>query len=496
MTFLTACRYTVLNLLNRCFNYRAAHIAQTTWLWALVWALIAVSPVAAEVKLPSVFADHMVLQRDQDVPLWGWAEANEKVTVSINGKSAETVAGADGRWRVKLPSMHAGGPYEMSVRGKNELTIKDVYVGEVWVCSGQSNMAFRVSQVNHAKEEIAAANYPKLRMFTVKRTTAAEPQDDCPGTWAICSPESVAGFSAVGYFFGRELVKELNVPIGMLHTSWGGTRCEAWTRREALEGDADFQPILDRVDKEKGVQHRAAHLYNAMIHPLIPYGIRGAIWYQGESNLARAVQYRKLFPNMISDWRTQWGHGDFPFYFVQLAPFRYNRNDPRFCAELWEAQFNTLSLPHTGMAVINDIGNLKDIHPKNKQDVGRRLALWALAKDYGKTDLVYSGPLYRSSRIEGDKVIITFDHVGGGLVSRDGQPLDEFTIAGADQKFVPATATVQGDQVVVHSDDVAKPAAVRFAWHDSAQPNLVNKEGLPASSFRTDDWPLLTAGQN
>jgi sialate O-acetylesterase len=297
----------------------------------------------------------------------------------------------------------------------------------------------------------------------------------------------------VGYYFARHLQGELKVPIGMINTSWGGTICEAWTSREALAADPDFKPILDRAAPFKpGNPNQAAALFNGMLNPIVPFGIKGAIWYQGESNVSRAVQYRKLFPTMITDWRTRFGQGDFPFLFVQLAPFRYGGN-PTLLAELWEAQLKTLALPNTGMSGTTDIGNINDIHPKNKQDVGKRLALWALAKTYGKADLVYSGPLYDSMSVDGNKVKIKFQHVGGGLVARDGKPLTHFTVAGEDQQFVDATATIEGDTVVVTSDKVAKPVAVRFGWNQLAEPNLANKEGLPASPFRTDDFKLVSA---
>jgi sialate O-acetylesterase len=297
----------------------------------------------------------------------------------------------------------------------------------------------------------------------------------------------------VGYFFARKLHEDLNVPVGIINTSWGGTICEAWTSREALQTDADFKPILDRSAQFKaGNPNQAAVLYNGMVAPIIPYGIRGAIWYQGESNHGRAAQYAKLFPAMIEDWRERFGQGDFPFLFVQLAPFQYGNEDPRILPELWEAQTKTLSLKNTGMAVTTDIATLNDIHPKNKQDVGKRLALWALANTYGKKDVVYSGPLYDSFDVEGSKVRLKFKHVDGGLVAKDDKPLSHFEIAGEDQKFVPAEAKIDGDSIVVSSDQVAKPVAVRFAWSKTAEPNLFNKAGLPASPFRTDDWPMLT----
>jgi len=315
-----------------------------------------------------------------------------------------------------------------------------------------------------------------------------------PGDWAVCSPDTVLNFSAVGYFFGRELHNELNVPIGLINTSWGGTVCEAWTSEEALK-EGGFDTILKRSKGAKQGPNNASVLYNAMLAPLIPYGIRGAIWYQGESNRGRAYQYRELFPTMIRDWRERWGSGNFPFLFVQLAPFNYGNPDDPACAELREAQTMTLSLPNTGMAVTTDIGNVKDIHPKNKQEVGRRLALWALANSYDK-DLVYSGPLYKSMKVEGGKARITFDHTGGGLKSLDGKPLTEFAIAGEDKQFVPAQAKIEGDSVVVFSDEVDKPVAVRFGWRNAAEPNLANEEGLPASPFRTDDFKGVTAGNS
>jgi sialate O-acetylesterase len=382
----------------------------------------------------------------------------------------------------------------MTVQGANKIVLDDVLVGEVWICSGQSNMQWSVNRAANAEEEVAAANYPKIRLFTVTRKVAEEPAEDCEGSWAACSPESVPGFSAVAYFFGRTLFRKLNVPVGLVNTSWGGTIAEAWTSDEGLRGEPDFEPILERAAEFKPkVPNQASVLFNAMIQPLVPLGIRGAIWYQGESNVTRAEQYQKLFPAMIRDWRKQWGQGDFPFLFVQLAPFRYKRNDPAACAELREAQRLALSLASTGMAVTTDIGNTTNIHPTNKQEVGRRLALWALAKTYGKA-CCYSGPLYKSMAVEGGKVRVSFEHACGGLVAKGGA-LTDFTIAGADGRFVSAVATIDGETVVVHSDELAKPVAVRFGWRDDAEPNLFNGEGLPASPFRTDDFELVTAGQ-
>jgi sialate O-acetylesterase len=508
---------------------------------AAVWAVLAVmaTAVMADVKLPAVIGDHMVLQHGMKDAIWGWADPGEKVTVKLGDQSAEATADAGGRWRVNVEPPKAGGPVKMTVAGKNTLTVDDILVGEVWVCSGQSNMEMSVRGVTNAQQEIAEAKFPKIRLFTVAKATTDEPQTDCKGQWAECAPETVPGFSAVGYFFGRDLLKDLNVPIGLIHTSWGGTYAEAWTSGPTLKADPVLKAACDRQDqamqgyakqkedweknreplmarwkeaadkaKADGKQaprqpqaprdpntgpNRPAVLYNAMIAPIIPYGIAGAIWYQGESNAGRAYEYRNLFPTMIADWRKNWGQGDFPFLFVQLANFMARKPDPgdSSWAELREAQSMTLKLPKAGQAVIIDIGEANDIHPKNKQDVGHRLALAAEAIAYGKK-IEYSGPMYESKTIDGNKVRLKLTHVGGGLVAK-GDKLTGFSIAGEDKKFVWADARIDGDAVVVSSDKVAAPAAVRYAWADNPECNLYNKEGLPASPFRTDDWPGITA---
>lgn len=455
-----------------------------------------VTPAAADVRLPKIFGDRMVFQQGQKANLWGWAEKGEKVTVTFGSATGETTADDNGKWSLQVDPPAAGGPYELTVAGKNNVKLTDVLVGEVWVASGQSNMEWSVRQSANPQEEATNANFPLIRMIKVPRNPAKDPQDDINSSdWKTCSPETVSEFSAVGYFFARKLHQDLNVPVGIINTSWGGTICEAWTSRPALEADPDYQEILNRAKEFRpNNPNQASVLYNGMIKPLIPFRIQGAIWYQGESNVSRAEQYAKLFPAMIADWRKNWNQGDFPFLYVQLAPFRYNGQDPRFCAELWEAQLKTLSVPNTGMAVTTDIGDIKDIHPKNKQEVGRRLALWALAKTYGK-EQVYSGPLYDTAAVEGDKIRVKFKSIGGGLVAKEGQPLTHFEIAADDQKFVAAKATIDGDSVIVSSDAVPKPVAVRFAWTDTATPNLFNQEGLPASPFRTDSFPLGTAGR-
>ncbi len=456
----------------------------------------------AEVKPHQLFCDNMVIQQGIPVPVWGTAEPGEDVAVSIAGQRKTAKAGSDGRWMVRLDPLKAGGPHEMTV---GPVTIRNVLVGEVWICSGQSNMEMSVRSSANAQAEIAAADYPKIRLFTVPRRPADSPQKEVAGSWKECGPETVPGFSAVAYFFGRELHKALNAPVGLIHTSWGGTAAELWTSRRVLEADGGLKSLFEahqrRLKNYEEAARKAqaegkqaprkpgpgpAQLYNGMIAPLIPYAIAGAIWYQGESNAGRAAQYRKLFPAMIRNWREDWGQGDFPFLFVQLANYMARKQEPSESrwAELREAQLDTLSVPKTGMAVIIDVGDAKDIHPKNKQDVGRRLALAARRVAYGE-DIVYSGPLYDSMKVEGSKARISFKHVGGGLVAR-GEKLVGFSIAGGDKAFVWAEARIEGDTVVVWSDRVEKPAAVRYAWADNPECNLYNKEGLPASPFRTD----------
>lgn len=508
--------------------------------FALAALLLSSRPLVADVRLPALFTDNAVLQRDMPLPVWGWADPGEQVTVRIGDQTKTATPDAKtGKWTVKLDPLPVGGPLTLTISGKSKVTLKNVLVGEVWICSGQSNMQMSVGRVRGAKQEIAAANYPKIRLISVPLRGTAEPQDDFNGRWVECSPQTVGDFSAAAYFFGRELFKNLDVPIGLIHSSFGGSSCETWVNRSALEAEPSFKPMLDRYDRELASYSEAAakanygkqiadwtkaaalakavgkkapnppgrpvpprtnqffpsNLYNAMLHPLLPYGIRGAIWYQGETNAGRAYQYRTLFPTLIKSWRAEWQEGEFPFYFVQLANFMATKPEPSDSAwaELREAQSLTLKVPATGQAVIIDIGDARDIHPKNKQDVGKRLALWALAKTYGK-DVVYSGPTYKSQEIQGDKVELSFDSIGGGLVAKGGDKLKGFAIAGSDKKFVWADARIEGDKVIVSSPKINSPAAVRYAWADNPECNLYNKADLPASPFRTDDWPGVTVG--
>jgi sialate O-acetylesterase len=647
----------------------------------IIGLTIAITPAArADVRLPALIGDNMVVQQGVVARVWGWAEPGEQVTVSMAGKSAKAKADAKGRWEARIGPFKAGGPFEMRIEGKNAVVLKNVLVGEVWLGSGQSNMEWPLQNAAHGGDEVARANHPEIHLFTVTKATSLEPRDDVRGRWVVCTPENAATFSAVAYFFGRELSEKLKVPVGLIHSSWGGTPAEAWTSRAALAAIPELRPMTDALDRasvnlpearhayeaaqakweqehflqdpgnkgldlgyagadfseagwqtmrlpqfwetaglvidgavwfrksvdlpasweghdltlnlgpvddfdvtyfngtkvgatgsetpnfymvprkytipgalvhggrnviavrvfdhygqggfgggatdmtlsaagappialagdwlykvEMGVEpikvdfstqpiapagvgnpNTPTVLYNAMLAPLTPYTIRGAIWYQGESNADRARQYQTLFPAMIRDWRAAWGAGSFPFLFVQLANFQARKTEPgdSHWAELREAQTMTLREPATGMAVIIDIGEASDIHPKNKQDVGHRLALWALAKTYGQSG-EFSGPLFESFAVEGNKVRVRFTHAEG-LRTVDGGPVQGFAIAGADGKFVWADAKLDGKTVLVWSDAVPQPVAVRYGWADNPAVNFTNGAGLPASPFRTD----------
>ncbi|MEP7108875.1 MAG: sialate O-acetylesterase [Ferruginibacter sp.] len=629
--------------------------------------------LSANPRLPKIFGDNMVLQRDHSIPVWGWADSREKITISFNRQTRSITADKTGKWKINFDAEAAGGPYQLTIAGKNNITINNILVGDVWICSGQSNMEFSLQSAKDGKNEIKNANYPQIRQFEVPKTVASQPNDDLAGgDWKLSSPATAGNFTAVGYYFAKELQSQLHIPIGLINVSWGGTHVETWTSRDAFENSDEFKtmitamPVLniDSLARQKitattklieklqgvfppsaaelsswkelsfddshwpkmqvpeeweqqalgdfdgvvwlrktvvisasdagktallqlamiddadecyingskvgstagynverkyevpagilkegknviavrvedtggggGIYGEAANvkisigstelslagewlfhvesvasgstgigpnsyptlLSNGMLNPLIPFAIKGAIWYQGESNAGRAYQYRKAFALMITDWRKRWNQGDFPFYFVQLATFNANNGDSHkgsTWAELREAQTLTLSLPNTGMAVTTDIGNPNDIHPTNKLDVGKRLAAVALNKTYGKNN-VYTGPTYESFKVEGDKVFLSFTNIGTGLstTSKYGY-LQGFEIAGADHQFHYAKAYIDGDKVVVRHDGVASPVAVRFGWADDAgEDNLFNKEGFPAGPFRTDQWKGIT----
>lgn len=484
----------------------------------LLGLLLLATAALATVKPHALFSDGMVLQRGIAVPVWGSADTGEKVTVEFNGQSVSTVA-ADGKWMVRLKPLKAGGPFTLKI---NDLEIKNVLVGEVWICSGQSNMQWSLRQTDNAETEIANAKYPMIRLFTVPRSEVDKPVTDINAAWKECTPETVPTFSAVGYYFGRDLYKALNVPIGLINNAVGGSPAESWMNEAILKGDGEYKRFHEAypqqmsnynqaVEKQKEAVEKAkaegtrppnppgrpwmpSGLYNGMLAPLMPYAIKGVIWYQGESNAGRAYQYRRLFPTMIKNWRSDWGQGDFPFLFVQLAAF--GPNAPKLgesdWAELREAQTMTLSnTPKTGMALAIDVGTYDNIHPRNKQPVGARLALAARSVAYNEK-LVFSGPVYTGMKIEGSKVVLNFKHIGSGLEAKGGE-LKGFLVAGEDKVWHEAKAEIQGKQVVVLSTTVAKPVAVRYAWAKFPTCNLYNKEGLPAVPFRTDDWPMITA---
>lgn len=500
----------------------------------LLTFLIALTMMAnlcvAEVTTSPVFGDSMVVQRDMPVHVWGWTQPNIDVHVAMAGHEAETRSDKNGRFDVKLDPLPAGGPHEMVIQADETRTFKDVLVGEVWVCSGQSNMQWPVSSANDPDLETLTANFPNIRLITVPRVGIQEPQNSFEGAWEACTPTSARDFSAVGYFFGRQLHQTLNVPIGLIDNAWGGSAAEAWVNRSELEKAGKYDELLEKWDtlaktydheaamnsyrkrlaawekNKKGNRprpprdqltgnHRPANIYNGVLHPTIGYTIRGAIWYQGESNSSRAYQYRDLFPLMIKNWRDEWKQGDFPFYWVQLADFQAEVDTPgdSSWAELREAQTMTMSqLPNTGEAVIIELGEASDIHPRNKQDVAKRLARWALANDYGY-DIPFRSPTYQSMTIKDGKATLKFAHVGGKLDTFDVREPIGFAIAGEDRKFVNAKAKITGkDTIEVWSEEVKAPVAVRYAWANNPICNVQSSEGLQMTPFRTDEWPGVT----
>jgi sialate O-acetylesterase len=501
-------------------------------LFALVFSFVLGSAAFATLKLPAIIGSGMVLQQQTDVKLWGWATADHTVGVAASWSNMLAMAKADasGRWEVTLRTPSAGGPYTLTIGADGEIVnIDNVLVGEVWFCSGQSNMEFPLGKtdkywhvgVPNWEAEVSAADHPLIRLFAVKQRTAIAPLDSLVGQWMVCNAQNVNDFSAVAYYYGRMLHQQLGVPVGLIHASWGGTPAESWTRKGILEADTTFRSILEKeakvladypeanakyIDKlaawkqgvaDGSITGKAAErgpsapmgpghskmpsvLYNGMVAPVIPYTIKGAIWYQGESNNDDPNLYAKLFPAMVHNWRTDWQLGDFPFYFVQIA------SHYRMKPELREAQRKSLSvLPNMGMAVTLDVGDSTDIHPIKKQPVGERLALWSLAQTYGNDKLVYSGPMVGSVKVKGTKLVVSFNHTGGGLVAKNGR-LQLFEVAGADGVFVPAQAIIKGTFIEVSSAQLKKPVKVRYAWKNYLVPDLFNQEGLPASSFTAE----------
>ena len=502
-------------------------------------ALLCATTAAAAVNLPSVFSDHMVVQRDKAIPIWGTASPGEEVTVEFAGQTKRAKADVAGKWMVQLDALPANArPQVLKVGG---VTIQDVLVGEVWLASGQSNMEWEMQMKPDSKADIPNANHPQLRLIEIPKTVALTPQNDVSAAWATCTPESAATFSAVGYYFGLRLHEELKVPIGIIQSAWGGTRIEPWTSEAAFDTVPELKAFAEEVHAKLpgSAAYQAAHekhlaavatwsetvraalqkkqpvpampgqpqtftagagtptaLYNAMIHPLVPLAIRGAIWYQGESNHNEGFDYTEKKKALLASWRSVFQQPDLPFYFVQIAPFQYGQEDIEILPRFWQAQRECLKIPHTGMAVITDIGEVPDIHPAKKKEVARRLSLWALAKTYGREAIDPAGPLYASYAVEGAAVRVTFDHAASGLAARDGKPLSHFEIAGRDGLFVPAEAVIEGASVIVSSPKVPEPRRVRFGWSKLAIPNLMDKDGLPATAFHTH-WPAdPDLGQN
>ncbi len=494
-------------------------------LFTVLAVLIAAVNAQAALKIPNVFGNHMVVQQKAPIKVWGWTNPGQEVTVSLADKSVSAKANADGRFDVSLPELTAGGPHQLTIKADETVTFEDVLVGEVWICSGQSNMQWSVNASNDSDLEKLTAKNTNIRMINFPQVGTQEPILTHDRQWMVTTPETVGSFSAVGYFFARQLQETTGVPIGMINNAWGGSACEAWINRDVLKADEQYAPLLERwagmeakfaelsakteltEDEKKALQQlkgqmggnsRPANIYNGVLKSHLGYTIKGAIWYQGESNASRAYQYRDLFPLMISNWRSEWGQGDFPFYWVQLADFKAEQSQPveSDWAELREAQTMTMSkLAHTGEAVIIDIGEGKDIHPKNKVDVGRRLARWALANEYG-SDVPFHSPQYKNMEKQEARIVLTFDYVAQN--EKGWRPFDVaapvgFAIAGEDKKFVWADAKILPDgKIEVSSKDVPNPVSVRYAWADNPVCNMFSSAGLPLTPFRTDDWPGVT----
>ncbi len=514
--------------------------------------LLAVS-ARAELKLPAIIGDNMVLQQKQANPLWGWDAPGTEVSVTFAGQTKTAKADAKGKWTVKLDAVPANAqPATITIKGSSTRELKNVLVGEVWICSGQSNMGFTLGGTWDADLDIAQAKFPLIRLISVPQVGTQEIQDDFKGQWEECSPANVGSFTAVGYHFGRVLHEMLGVPVGLVDNAWGGSSCEAWVKRDLLEKDPRFASIIatwknteatftqETYDKQLADhkvkmdawakaraeaakakkmftakaqrapqnpltgQHRPGNLYAGVLHPTIGYGIKGVIWYQGESNAGHAKEYRDLFPFMIESWRKEWQQGDFPFYWVQLADFKAYQTEPveSDWAELREAQTRTMSqLPHTGQCVITDLGEAEDIHPKNKRDVAERLVRWALVNDYG-VKLPYRSPELKDAKFDGGKALLTFDYAPQGLRTIDIDEAKGFAICGEDKKWVWAKASIIGgskkgtNQIEVSAEGVDKPVAVRYAWADNPICNVYSAEGLPVTPFRTDDFPMITDPAN
>ncbi|TKG92462.1 sialate O-acetylesterase [Puteibacter caeruleilacunae] len=469
---------------------------RNTNLFLTVLLFLLSSSLLANVKLPALISDHLVLQRNSRIKVWGWADPGEEILIKGNwrGGKASTKCNSDGKWSAFIQTLEAGGPYSIVVQGKNRIDIKNIMFGEVWFCSGQSNMEFTLKKLGgwsseHFEKEktrLEINDFSDIRLFTVKKHAARKKQEDVQGQWMMANLQHVEEFSATAWFFGLNLYRKLGIPIGLISSAWGGTGAEVWAPEEICLKDKDLKFFKNEPNKTEWWPGKPGVLYNGMVYPILNYKIRGVVWYQGETNRKEADLYESLFPAMIESWRKAWKQ-KFPFYYVQIAPFGYN--EQLAGAQLREVQWKCQAIPRTGMVVTMDIGNKKDIHPKNKQEVGRRLALLALRNNYGYNYLIDRGPSFKKMKIDGDQVKLTFDNAIGGL-SAYGDTWEQFEVAGKDRIFYPAKAQIIGESVILHCDQVAEPVAARFAFKSDAEARLTNQAGLPASSFRTDTWEL------
>jgi sialate O-acetylesterase len=438
----------------------------------------------ANISLPEIFSDNMVIQQKSEVVIWGWAKTGEPVILKADWMDSEvsSKAGSQGTWRITLKTPTAGGPYNIYIKGYNELILRNILIGEVWLCSGQSNMEWSArSGINNGEEEIKNANYPEIRLFSVYQSTSLFPQDHLTGEWTGCTPETMKNFSVIAYLFAKKLHLELGVPVGVINSSWGGTPAEAWMPEDVIEKDSFLKQAAAKQKPVPWGPVEPGRIYNSMISPMVPFRIAGVLWYQGEANTINAYAYKEILESLIKSWRTRWGY-EFPFYYAQIAPYIYG--SPNEGVEVREAQRRALELSNTGMIVLSDIGDTLNIHPRNKQDVALRFAGLALNRHYKTEKIEDSGPLFREMTIEGNKAIVLFDHSEGLHVA--GDKLTCFEIAGADKVYYPAKARIKDQMVILQSDKVKVPVAVRFAWSNTATPNLFNSANLPASCFITE----------
>ena len=451
----------------------------------IIWGLSV--HAIGQVKLPSVFGDNMVLQQNSEATVWGWGEPGSEIKISgsWNNDTVKTKISNQAEWKVKLRTPSAGGPFTISINN-TEVVLKNVMIGEVWICSGQSNMEWSAdSKINNTDEEIKNADYPNIRFLHVKKMGSNTPQNNCFAQWEVCTPATMHSFSAIGYFFGRQLHQNLNIPIGIIEVAWGGTPAEVWVKADLVKSDPLLQACAAKLVTYDWWPSKPGVVYNSMIAPLLSLKVAGAIWYQGEGNAGSPESYRKLLKTLIENWRHDF-ETDFPFYYVQIAPFSYGESTK--AATIREMQMQSMDIPKTGMVVVSDlVDDVKNIHPRNKQDVGKRLANWALAETYGVKNIVYKHPLYESMKVEKNKIRITFSNVSNGLTVK-GDEIKCFEIAGADQVFKPAKVKIDGNTVIVWAKDLKAPVAVRFSFSNDAIGNIFSHEGLPVAPFRTDDW--------